>query len=424
MTAIISNRFRVRAATAMKEYLSNFDNNIYMYIGKGTTWDSLGDQQIDPVNSWKNITSSYSDMIIAKKVLSSNVTMCINRYDWEAGTVYSQYDISTPNFHDNNRFYVLTEDMNVYKCLNNNFNALSLVKPIGTSIDPFQLSDGYVWKYMYTLSNNDITYFLSSQFIPVTNDPLSGTPSWVNKNAAVDGSIDSYVITNTGTGYTTATATVSGDGTGAKVVPVINNGEIVRLVVSSKGSGYSRATVTITGNGTGATAIAQLSPRGGHGSNPVEELGGYYVMVMMDFGDVDDEHIPSQYSFRKIGIIENPYSNSNQPYTGYVAGGTYVLYTTSSGFKSGDIVEFSNGERTSLLDITTDGGKAIVSGVSEINPGDTFYAVRDASITGIVNSVTPPDFKPSSWNPLFIEHRNQVSTGLNQSQYTRFVVEF
>ena len=42
------------------------------------------------------------------------------------------------------------------------------------------------------------------------------------------------------------------------------------------------ATVTISANtsfGSGATGVPYIGPRGGHGKNAREELGGSYVMV-------------------------------------------------------------------------------------------------------------------------------------------------
>ena len=41
------------------------------------------------------------------------------------------------------RFYVMTDEYNVYKCLDNNNNALSVNKPIGTQVLPITLADGY-----------------------------------------------------------------------------------------------------------------------------------------------------------------------------------------------------------------------------------------------------------------------------------------
>lgn len=52
---------------------------------------------------------------------------------------------------ENTKFYVVTDDFNVYKCLDNNNGALSTVKPTGTPVEAIKTSDGYVWKFLYNV---------------------------------------------------------------------------------------------------------------------------------------------------------------------------------------------------------------------------------------------------------------------------------
>lgn len=68
-------------------------------------------------------------------------------------------------------------------------------------------------------------------------------------------------VTAAGSGYDPATtvATISGDGTGATGLAIVNNGELVGVRVNTYGSGYTTATVSITGGGgSGATATATV----------------------------------------------------------------------------------------------------------------------------------------------------------------------
>ena len=64
----------------------------------------------------------------------------------------------------------MTDDFNVYKCLDNNSDAASTVKPTGTSTSILSTGDGYKWKYMYTLSASQQTNFLSTDFMAVATD--------------------------------------------------------------------------------------------------------------------------------------------------------------------------------------------------------------------------------------------------------------
>lgn len=78
-------------------------------------------------------------------------------------------------------------------------------------------------------------------------------------------SVDSVSMSNTGSGYTTATATFSAPpagGTTATGTAVVAGGSVVRIDITNPGSGYvSAPTITITGaGGTGAAATAALGP--------------------------------------------------------------------------------------------------------------------------------------------------------------------
>ena len=73
------------------------------------------------------------------------------------------------------------------------------------------------------------------------------------------GMIDSIQVTNGGTGYTSATVSItSTTGKGATAIVVISNGTISAINVTNPGTGYQDATVVITGDGSDATATATL----------------------------------------------------------------------------------------------------------------------------------------------------------------------
>jgi hypothetical protein len=69
-------------------------------------------------------------------------------------------------------------------------------------------------------------------------------------------------ITNAGTGYTTATVEITGDGTGAAATVYTLKNEIVDYLITNVGSGYTTASVTIDGDGQGATATASITAGG------------------------------------------------------------------------------------------------------------------------------------------------------------------
>jgi hypothetical protein len=78
------------------------------------------------------------------------------------------------------------------------------------------------------------------------------------------GKVRAITVTTAGSGYTTATAVISGPdwgGTLPTLITTVAGGAVTGVTVVDGGSGYSGApTVTIIGNGSGATATATVSP--------------------------------------------------------------------------------------------------------------------------------------------------------------------
>ena len=122
-------------------------------------------------------------------------------------------------------FYVLTEDFNVYKCLDNNNKGLSTTKPTGIQTQPFETTDGYVWKYMYTIPVALRERFLAVDLMPVTTA--------LTQQFYSGGTIRNVRVDTMGSGYTFANATVVGNGHQEKDVYFFNG-----AVIESPGSGY------------------------------------------------------------------------------------------------------------------------------------------------------------------------------------------
>jgi hypothetical protein len=129
------------------------------------------------------------------------------------------------------------------------------------------------------------------------------------------------------------TVTIRGDGQGALAYSEINNsGQVSNIHVISVGSLYSEADVFITANaihGSGATANVIISPVGGHGSDPVRELGGDKVLLNVQFDGSQgvsangNGYIPANTDFRTISLLRDPIlkcdSNNNFLSTEHIA---------------------------------------------------------------------------------------------------------
>lgn len=124
---------------------------------------------------------------------------------------------------------------------------------------------------------------------------------------AVAGAIDAIVVTNGGTVPTTATVTITGDGSDATATAIVVANIITEIIINNRGSGYTHATVTITGAGASASARAILPPHGGHGYNAITELCGNDMLV---YTKVSNEDIYNTFNltnvFYQYGVICNP----------------------------------------------------------------------------------------------------------------------
>jgi hypothetical protein len=153
----------------------------------------------------------------------------------------AKVNISTLGYQtlEESRYYVITDEYNVYMCLDNNNGAASVIKPTGTSSDVVSTSDGYLWKFIYTVPIALRNKFLTDQYMPVVTA--------LRNQFYSSGNLQTIRIDSAGSGYSSGTITVQGDGsaTGEQV-------HLTTAVISGAGSGYVSPTITIDPPYTGA----------------------------------------------------------------------------------------------------------------------------------------------------------------------------
>lgn len=304
---------RVNNAEQLKNSLISTPNTkLFLVFGKTIdTTPNIANSSVATVYEiWDN-------MIGGKRILGGDVSHVIPRHNWSSNTVYTAYDDLNYNLYDSNTiFFVMNSDYSVYKCIANNYGQASTVEP--TSVNPeiiSQTSDGYSWKYMYTINDSEKLRFVTDQYIPVkTLSGNDGSLQWQVQNTAVFGAINNIVVTNSGNNYTNVsnvTITISGDGTSATAQATLNTttNSISSITVTDSGKNYTYATVSISdsGIGSGATARAIISPPNGHGSNPVYELGGKNMLIDVTLKNTEGGILPVNNDFRQIAILKDPY---------------------------------------------------------------------------------------------------------------------
>lgn len=255
MALLLRTLARNELARSFYRDVVNENDFFYFFVGKTTEWPVDAEPET-PLDTESYTGQTHRNMMFVKRVQSSDAVMMIRRIDWVAGTVYDHYDdVDDLSAKD---FYVLTDDMRVYKCLNNNDGVPSFNKPNSTDVtNAFVLPDGYVWKYMFRVEASDQLKFLTPDFIPVRKMAGVGVPLF-----DINGEIDDITVTSGGTGYDSAdlpTILIHGDGVGATAVPVVTADAITDINITNQGYGYSFAYIEIVDNGTGAGATAEAS---------------------------------------------------------------------------------------------------------------------------------------------------------------------
>ena len=342
MTAIITEKFRSHNAAQFYESFTESSGNVYyLMIGKPNAFSSAtsGGSDDSPPTPTDDISSEFytwDSAVAAKKIASTNITYSIPRRDWANSTIYDMYEdnISSSNATTSgatnifdSTFYFRTSDNRIYKVLDNNSGAAySGAEPTSESTSSFILG-GYTLLYMYSITASEQATYLTTDFIPVSTDSTVSA-------AAVDGAIESIIITNTGSGLTNGTyyAAVYGDGTSAGT----SSGAIVKITVSSNvisavstgntgiqqaGAGYTFGTINL-GSGytfsdtalSSASAIGGsssaisvvISPKNGHGYDAVSELGGHYIMLHTSLEGADSDDFLTGNDFRNINLVVDP----------------------------------------------------------------------------------------------------------------------
>ena len=350
MSAIVTDQFRILNANNFVESVENTNNSYYVFAGlsnpagsgtlvgygRSSNWNSITPP---PTDSFSYRSHTGDTMMFGKKVSSANIRRIIRRVDWVSGNRYEiyrdDYSASNPSpltaanrLYDAN-YYVLNSDFKVYICIDNGSTGtnplgnVSQDEPTFTDLEPSKAGnsgDGFVWKYLFTVSPSDIIKFDSTEFITVPNNWSSSTDSQIravreNGDSSVNlNQIKHVYIEKSGSGYANGLSQevdIIGDGTGAKARVDVVNGSITDVVVSAGGNGYSYALVdlgTLNSNvsATGRAKLIPILPPGlGHGTDVYTELGTDRVIVYARFDD-STKDFPIDTKFAQVGIVKNP----------------------------------------------------------------------------------------------------------------------
>jgi hypothetical protein len=345
MAAIVTDQLRILNANNFVNSIEDPNNSYYLFVslpnpttigfGRDPNWDSNVPSPIDSFNYHDHVKDT---MMFGSRITPANIRRLIRKIPWVKGTKYEMYrhDYSVNNpspitksarLYDAN-YYVVNQDYRVYICIDNGSSGINTTgnvskdEPLFTDLEPSKAGeseDGYIWKYLFSISPNDIIKFDSTEYITVPNNWDSSTSPQIqsireNGDSSInENQIKKVYIDNEGLNYSNGLGQevdILGDGTGGKVVIDVQGGKIVNTTVSSGGKDYSYGIVdlgAINGSTTSTPAklIPIIPPSKGHGYDLYKELGTDKVLVYARFDDSTKDY-PVDTKFAQIGIIKNP----------------------------------------------------------------------------------------------------------------------
>ena len=256
MAAVVFDRQRKNSIKDILLDIKDSDNYYFAGIGRSQEWND-SDVAPTPKNTLRDARLAREATQSIKNI--TDQTFVIPRYNWTSGAIYSAYDDAQQGY-PTNAYYVMNSNQQIYICLqqgktnaNPPVTVASTVQPTGnTTGDAFRTSDGYMWKFVYSIGALKASKFISTAYIPVakmqdssgatllldevgvdSDSPAEDVEQQLVQQNAVAGQILGYVVTKSGSGYTSApTVTIEGNGTNAKAVATAVGGSITKIKVN------------------------------------------------------------------------------------------------------------------------------------------------------------------------------------------------
>ena len=462
MAAIITDKLKNLVVDLIKANDSDASNRYYAAIGRSEAWND-SDVSPTPLRT-KSEENDFRNSMQSMKLVA-DVSLVIPRYNWSSGTFYSAYDDTQVG--NTNAYYVINANQQVYMVLRASVSATgtavaSTVEPTGnTTGTPFKTSDGYVWKFMYSISATDANKFQSANFIPVKSIPFTNINSSVAEveqkavqDAAVHGQIIGYGIESAGAGYGSApTLTVQGNGSNAAATATISGGQVVKvevadssdasLKIASFGSGYDYANVEVSGGGTPSKPVKVrpiLANSGGLGNDATIDFKASAIMFNAKPSGTETLDFVIGQDFRQVGLIKNPQVDS----AGHGGNGVSTAFTAATGRALRKLnfsaVNTAFGEDKTILGVTS-GAKAFIdkdsgnsvfyhqnddTGFRSFQAGETVQET-DGTGEGVLDSAgafeTTFEVNPHTGELLYIDNRSAVTRSADQTEDIKIVIQ-
>lgn len=372
--------------------------------------------------TWRYICS-ISDKVFSRFATDSFIPIYANAAISESAYDYSGIDIV--NIQDAGSGYTVFHQGTVESVVNS--TVIQISNTASGSLNYYSNSAVYFYANTHT-----------SQLANVVSSASNGSGIYITLSTAAN---TSAIIPTTTSYYIGPRVVFDTDGIEqpmARATVNANTFSISSIQVIDTGYGVTRANVSIltsayalasTNTATAANVSCIAPPPGGHGSNPVNELGIRGIAINFKFANGEINTIPTNVKYNKIGIIKNPYNvtaNGTKSATAYTSNtfnglinaepGTAVTFTVSdtiTGANSGAkaLVAFSNSSVLKLV-----GDKRFVN-------GEIIYDTSNNQTTITVNAASTADIYTKDLYPLYTQNIDTTERSNTQIESFRIIIQ-
>lgn len=266
-TNLIPSDYRTFLASELVSSVDAADALYYIFLGNHVP---TANNPVSPNDTTADINDAYRNLILAKKISASDTSLIIRNVPYTSNTTYAMFDDTDTTLHIKDFYAVVNAGAfsHVWKVLDNNNEAFSTITPDFSQIDvddtSYRTSDGYVWKYMYSVDSSTVSKFATAQFFPLQANTTTA-------QSAISGALQVFKIDEAGSGY-------SNWATGAFTTTDIRVGGNTRLFSVSN-------TVTVNGYYTGCN----LYISSGVGVGQFKTIEDYFSNANGNFVVIDSD---------------------------------------------------------------------------------------------------------------------------------------
>jgi len=436
----------------LKNITTGVSPSFYLGLSKSQSWGNGGDlapaprQDVDEENDFRKGLQSI--------IKINSASLVVKRQNWTSGVTYAQYDDErTMNQYDSDGipYYVMTDAQDVYICLVTGRNSVgatvpSTIKPTGQNNHVIGTSDGYRWKFLYSVSPLEANYYMTQDWMPIrhiesvdSNSTGAENKQYAIQQTARRSEITSFIVDSGGLNYTDSCRVQVNGVLDGNILVTTSGGVIKKVMFASDSSTFHTqddldGAILTTIHATGSTASIRpvFSNARGIGANASVDLRAKSIMINSKITGNQTDFITGQ-DFRQIGIMKNlkdshgstgKYFNSNSGNTLY-----QMKVTPSVGFtKDRYVVGATSGARA-FLDNVVDSNlfyhQFDSTGYVSFVDGETVNE-DGGSGSGVISSNSSkikPEVHPRSGDVLYIDNRAAVARVANQTEDIKIVIK-